>query len=357
MKNSIKFTAAAVILIAVTLSLTFFDKTVAPAWAIEDTIKALENIHSIKIAGPAFDIHLDELGELLEGDFVIWAKPDEKWNRSKELRFEISNRVAVVDSTETTYFYNPDQNRVIIKNFNNLHLSPWLDNNFFQTLKIFAENWDVSYGNDAETNRDSIFVTCTYSDEGKSWWFQFDAETKFPVRFKLWSNTNFEGKPDFYAEKIEYNLTLPDELFEFVAPEGAEVVKLHQKFPEYLDDPTCGITIEGGSDGQACSIIVKDYLQALIDGDWEYLAQIRPILDAEGWQQRYTKNNDNWATQVIQIKPPVLEEGCTIGPVVHTKVRYSNGYTRNLNYVIAVRSFDGIKSYVIAGTYNSDPEF
>ncbi|MHC4525823.1 MAG: LolA family protein [Planctomycetota bacterium] len=356
MKNTLKYTAAAVILIAATLSLTLFDKTVASAWAIEDTIEALENITSIKIIGSASTLRLDELGGKLEGDFAMWAKRDLKWPRSKELRFEMSNCVIVVDPTETTFFYDPNQNRVIVKDFNNFHLQPWLDSNFFQALKRFSENWKVSYGNDEETNRESIFVTCTYRSEGKSWWFQFDAQTKFPVRFKQWKNMSFEGNPEFYAENIEYNLALSDEIFEFEIPEGTEVVKLHQKLPDYLDDPDCGIATEGLSDGESCSLIVEDYLRALIDGDWEYLTQVRPIFDAEGWEQRYKKSS-NWATEVIQINPPALQEGCKIGPVVTTRVKYSNGQVRTLNYIVKIQSMDGIKTYVIAGTYNSDPEF
>jgi outer membrane lipoprotein-sorting protein len=358
MKNTIKYTAAAAVLIAAFLSLTLFNNTVASAWAIEDTIEALENIRSIKISGPAPSFNLDEFAGKLEGDFVMWAKPDENGLGSRELRFEVSNpnRVIVVDSSETTYFYNPDENYVAVKNFNNFHMNPWLDSEFFHTVKRFAENWKVSYGKDEETNRDSIFATCIYTPEKKSWWIQFDAESRLPVKFKQWKNMSFEGDPEFYAENIEYNPILPDGTFEFEIPEGTEVVKLHQKLPDYLDDPDCGIATEGLSDGESCLLIVEDYLRALIDGDWEYLTQVRPILNDEGWEQKY-KNSDEWATEVIQISPPVQQDGCKIGPVVHSLVKYSDGQIRSINYVVKIRYINEIKSYVIAGTYNSDPEF
>ena len=350
--------AAAIIIIAGILSLTLLDKTVTPAWAIEDTIKVLENIRSIKISGPAPSFNLDEFAGKLESDFVMWAKPDENGPGSKELRFEVSNpnRVIVVDSSKTTYFYNPDENYVTVKNFNNFHMNPWLGKEFFHTVKRFAENWEVSYGKDEETNRDSIFATCTYTPETKSWWIQFDAESRLPVKFKQWKNMNFEGEPEFYAENIEYNPILPDGIFEFEIPEGTEVVKLQQKLPEYLDDPNCGITADGLSDGEACSMIVEDYLQALINGNWEYLAQIRPILNAESWEHKY-KRNDNWFTEIVQIGPPIQQDGCKIGPVVPSLVKYSDGQIRNIKYIVKIRYIDGNKSYVIAGTHNSDKEF
>jgi hypothetical protein len=225
MKNRItKFAAAAVIIIAVTLSITLFDKTATPAWAIEDTIEALENVYSIKISGPAPNFSLGEFGRQLDGDFVIWAKPDENGLGSKELRFEGSNWVIAVDASEKTYFYDSEQNCVVVKDFNNFHMNPWLGSNFFHTVKRFAENWKVSYGKDEETDRESIFATCIYTPEVKSWWIQFDAETRLPVRFKQWKNMTFEGAPEFFAENIEYNPPLPEGIFEFEIPEGAKVI-------------------------------------------------------------------------------------------------------------------------------------
>ena len=351
-----KFAAAAVFVAVALLSVTLLDKTVTPAWAIEDTIKALEKVYAIKMSGPAPSFNLGEFGGKCEGDFVIWAKPDENGPRSKELRFEISNRVIVVDASETTYFYNPEQNHVTVKNFNNFHMNPWLDSEFFHTVKRFAENWKVSYGKDEETNRDSIFATCMYTPESRSWWFQFDAETRLPVRFKQWRNVSFEGEPEFYAENIEYNPPLPDEIFEFEIPEGVEVVKLQQKLPEYLDDPNYGIIAEGLSDGEACLMIVEDYLQALIDGAWEYLAQLRPICNAENWELKY-KRNDNWPVEIIQIGQPVQEDGCKIGPIVASVIKYSDGQIKNIKLIVKIRNIDGNKSYVIAGTYGGTKDF
>ncbi|MHC4989280.1 MAG: hypothetical protein ACYTFX_12430, partial [Planctomycetota bacterium] len=47
MKNTIKFTAAAVILIAATLSLTLFNQAVPSAYALEQTIQACHSVRFI----------------------------------------------------------------------------------------------------------------------------------------------------------------------------------------------------------------------------------------------------------------------------------------------------------------------
>lgn len=356
MKNPMtKFaTAAAVILIAAILSITILDRLVTPAWAIEQTIEALEKVYSIKMSGPVSST--SEFGEKNDGYFVIWAKPDKDGTESRELRFEMPNQTVVVDKSEETYFYNPKQNSVLVKNFKNFRISPWLGNEFFHIVKRFAENWKVSYGKDEETDRDSIFATCIYTPESKSWWFQFDSETKLPVRFKQWTNINFQGEPEFYAEKIEYNPPLPDGIFEFKIPEGAKVVKLQQKLPEYFNDPNCGILVEGLSDEEACLTIVDDYLRALIDGDWEYLAQLRPICNAENWELKY-KRNESWPIKVLEISRPSLQEGCTIGPVVPCIVEYSDGQIKNIKMIVKIRNIEGSKSCVIAGTYGGIKDF
>jgi len=346
-------TAAAIILFAV-LGITFLDKAATPAWAIEDTIKALEKINSIKMSG--YILRTSEFGENNEGNFIIWAKSDANGTASKELRFETSNQIVVVDASEKTYFYNPKQNSVCVKNSNDFQINPWLGSECFHIIKRFAEDWKVSYGKDEETDRDSVFVTCIYTSESKSWWFQFDSETKLPVRFKQWININFQGEPEFYAEKIEYDPLLPDGIFEFKTPEGAKVVELQQKLPEYFNDPNGGILVKGLSDEKACLTIVKDYLRALIDGDWEHLAQLRPICNAENWELKY-KRTENWPTEVLEIGQPLHENGCGIGPVVSCMIKYSDGQIKNIKLIVKIRNIDGNKSCVIAGTYGGTKDF
>ena len=227
MKNPfLKLTAAAVIILAVVLSVTVLDKSITPAWAIEDTIKALEHIHSIKMLGVVSGLNEDS--NSIEEIFALWAKPNAEETESRELRLVVPGQTTVVSPSGITFIYHPAQNTVsIIESTidSRPKIDPWISSKFFQDIKKFTENWKISYGKDEETGKNSVFATCIYAPKSKSWWFQFDSETKLPVRFKQWTNINFEGKPEFYAEKIEYNPELPAGIFEFKIPEGATVIE------------------------------------------------------------------------------------------------------------------------------------
>lgn len=353
MKNRItKLATVAGVILIVVLGVTFLDKAATPAWAIEDTIKALEHIYSIKISG----IVTNDSGEI-EVNFILWAKPNEDSTETGELRFEIPGRqVTVVALSGKTYTYKPKENVVSITEYKNFSINPWLGSKFFNSIKKFVENWKISYGKDEETGKESIFATFLHPTESQSWWFQFDSDTKLPVKFKQWLNTNFEGKPQFYATSIEYNPELPDGIFEFEIPDGAKVIKVPKKLPGYFDDPNVGISAEGLTDEEACLVLVEDYWRAIIDGDWEYLAQLRPICNVKEWEFKY-KRNENWPTEVLEISQPSKEEDCNIGPVVSCMVKYSDGQIKNIQMVVKFREIDGNRSCVIAGTYGGTKDF
>ena len=353
MKSKItKLATAAAVIIAVVLTVTVLDKATPTAWAIEDTIKALEHIYSIKMSGTTTN---DD--GTTEGEFVLWARPNEDGTESGELRFEVPDQqIIIVTQSGATYRYHPGPNVVYVKEYKDFRINPWLGSEFFQRVKRFVENWKISYGKDEETGRDSIFATCVHPLEAKSWWFQFDSQTKLPIRFKQWTNVNFAGTPQFYAAEIQYNSKLPAQIFEFEIPDGAKVVKVPKKLAGYFDDPNVGISSEGLTDEEACLVLIEDYWRAIIDGDWEYLAQLRPICNAENWELKY-KRNENWPVEVLEIGQPSQKEDCNIGPLVPCMVRYSDGQIKNIQMVVKLRDIEGNKSCVIAGTYGGTKDF
>ncbi len=79
MKTTVKFAAAAIVLIAALLSLTLFDKTVTPAYALEQTIQACHSVRTI---------HLREYHPNQETPIMIWAEfsPDGK---TRQMRLSI----------------------------------------------------------------------------------------------------------------------------------------------------------------------------------------------------------------------------------------------------------------------------
>jgi len=224
-------TAAAIILIA-TLGITLLSKSTTPAWAIEDTIAAIGQFDAIYMSGLIHASHQDfnDVQDLvLPGDngikFELWANANEQRTSSKDVRLQIADGVVIAVQNEVTYTYDPNSNTVSVEPGRHVKIRPWLSAGFFESIEKINENWQVIYGKDPATGRDLAFVTCSYSPECKSWWFEFDLESDLPVRFKQWYNTRREGAPAIDFQRIVYFEELPDQLFEFEIPEGATVIE------------------------------------------------------------------------------------------------------------------------------------
>ena len=233
MKSKIaKLATAAAIILVVALGITFLSKSTTPAWAIEDTIAAIGQFDAIYMSGLIDASHQDfNDGQdlVLPGDngikFELWANANEQRTSSKDVRLQIADGVVMAVQNEVTYTYDPNSNTVSVELGRHVKIRPWLSAGFFESIEKINENWQVIYGKDPATGRDLAFVTCSYSPECKSWWFEIDLESDLPVRFKQWYNTRREGAPAIDLQRIVYFEELPDQLFEFEIPEGATVIE------------------------------------------------------------------------------------------------------------------------------------
>ncbi|UCF42753.1 MAG: hypothetical protein JSV99_09195 [Planctomycetota bacterium] len=213
-----KLAAAAVIIVAAALSVSILTNLTSPAWAIDETIEAMQKFNGAHVQGISYE-------QNISGDsFTLWARANEDHNKPCEFRLE-GNVVTKVVKQDMTYNYNYDENVVTIRHWQVAQLDPWMHADFFGNAREHADKWDVLCGRDPETGRERIFLTCAFEKYDRSLWIEFDAETKLLTRLKQWNNTNFSGAPAFCFEKIVYFEELPDELFEFEIPEGATVIE------------------------------------------------------------------------------------------------------------------------------------
>lgn len=224
MKNPItKLAAAAMIAIAIVVPVAILNYTATPAWAIEQTIEAIEGFHAIYGSG----VTVDENGN--EFEFEYWARPRRDGTASGDLRMEAKGgRVIVVNEQQNvTYKYDPDKNVVSIESGITFYSNPWINSEFFRTMKEDCTEWHEEYRKDEATGRVCVFVKASDRDPGNNWSyiFQFDLETKLPISGKVWNNSDFKGKPYVTANKVVYNPSLPEGIFEFAIPEGVKVIK------------------------------------------------------------------------------------------------------------------------------------
>lgn len=159
------------------------------------------------------------------------------------MRFESSQEIVVVQG-DKAYCQRPGSKRVKIIEGHSIHnlkfwykimeLSPWLTGKILQTLKPLADDWQENFEKNKKTGQDCVFVKCSFKQLSASFWFVFDVKSKLIVEGKHWSNTNYEEPVNLHADGFVYNEDIPDEIFNFEIPDGAEVV--YQKYVEQKDE-------------------------------------------------------------------------------------------------------------------------
>jgi hypothetical protein len=378
MKSRIAKLVGTAAVIAITMGIIGVSlHTAQPAWAIEQTIQALENkdVKTLKVTaeftgGSNLFINSDEkTKETYQGVCTVWAKPHIYKMESREIRLEMPGFMELVVQSNNsqnydTYVYDVRKNIVhYYPNNIGVVINPWIGNNFFSMLKEMAENWNEQYEFDQKTGQEVVCVRCTLKNERieRAWWFQINLGTNLPIRFKQWTNVNFEGQPQFDVQTIEYNPELPEGIFDFVIPEGATVItqvgenqKEKEKIVSALADPANGMAVSDLSHEEACDQITRTYWQAVIDKDWETVYHLRPTISLEKWKNDNPLYGNNPPVEILEIGKPYQQEGCSMGPIIPCKIQYANGKIRDVSLIVMFRENEGKESCLIAGTWDSE---
>ena len=228
-----KLVTAAVILIAVALSVTILDRLTTPAWAIEQTVEVLKGIDSLVISG-TYNYSSAPI------PFKFWIRFSGDDGGSFDIRFECEKQIFVIRGKKAWAYWH-DEN--VVKIYQDVTASdgmmrdlrfwyklaqqnPWATGKGLTVLKWFADDWNQTYGKDERTGRDSVFVTCNYERLSTSLWFVCDLESKLLVEAKYWnfSSISRQEPPVCHATSFTYGEKIGDEVFEFQMPEGAEVI-------------------------------------------------------------------------------------------------------------------------------------
>jgi len=370
-----KLAAAAVIILIVALSITVLEKSTAPAWAIEQTIEAMKRFNAIYLSGTMVmarksleeGFNSEIVGEIFEDGkipFEIWARVNDQGTRSGNIKIEGANgMIGVADETETR-IYIPKDNTIYIQQGSHIMISPWPSHDFLSEKQKESEDWNVLYGKDAETGRDRIFATCCSTKEDKSWWFEFDSETKLLVRFKQWDNKHRQGKAQYDIKKIVYYEELSDEMFELEAPEDAEIFEGFSPFIgefDKLNDPQYGISAEGLTKDEACKKILERFWQATINDDLVSIRKLLPV--TADWEDEVLicnlgLNEEDDIVELLEIGHISHEAASNLGAVVVVPsiIKCKDGKTREVKMIIQFRQIDGLSSCVIYANSGSARE-
>ena len=371
MKNRItKLATAAAVIIAVTLGLTIvLEHGAAPAWAIEQTIESLEKFNAVHICG-TISGSFDSSGTFGSDDasqhgFNLWARTNEDHSQSSDFRLEVDDGQIRSVQGNDTYHYDPDQDVMHIIRGQKASISPWIGRELLQTLEQVTDDWQALYGKDPATGRKRVFVTCSCqrAHGPRSWWFEFDLETKLLVSFKQWHNLYRQGKPNFDAQRIIYYEDLPDEMFEFEVPKDTEISEafVPSWVLDILDDPNYGISTEGLTQDEACHRILEQFWQAVINADLTRIRKLLPVSAA--WNDKVLKanigiNKEDSPVEVLEIGRTSNESDSNLGPVavVPSILKCEDGKTREVKMIIQFRQTNGQLSCVLYANYGKTRE-
>ncbi|MBC8468316.1 MAG: hypothetical protein H8D56_02490 [Planctomycetes bacterium] len=336
MKNPItKLSAAAVIIVCIALTIIFMEKSVTPAYSFEQTLQAMQNLRTMYMVCKDWN---DE-------EFEIWIELDPdtgipRYCRAYWPRIKILN----ISRPDTSYQFSERANQVQINSGQLYHMDLAPAKVFEQFLLAAQENPErvVIFHEYDQQSKKSLIVIITRGD-GQSYKFYIDPDTKLPVRVQgLEDNTLGAVIRD--VDKIEFNVDLPEGIFDFEIPQGASIID-HNHDQKLLNDPQNGISTKGMTEQQAAENIATMYWNALISMDKTTARKVAPVSPQ--------MSDGSSIAKLVEVGTLYIQPGCGIGKLIPCRIRYKDGSLKEWKLIIKARNIDGHPSCVIAGFYSS----
>jgi hypothetical protein len=315
--KKIKLAIAAIVIFAVVLSTTFFEKT-NQAWAIEETIEAIKKYKGAYLSG----LCPGEKGSLV--GFEIWIRTNDARISSTDALMKLDDGIMQWTKDNSTYTYIPGQNIILYEDAVTVGITHWLGPELFKLLRTLKDA-KTTYGIDPATGREHAILSASLTDATgqKSFQVEFDVDTKLPVSIRNWDNLHKKGRATFSATKIRYFEQLPDSTFAVKTPVDAKYVEKPIIIPEVnleiLSNPKYGISAEGLTKEQACRIILEKLFNTVIEGDLKLIRNLVPV--SRSWSAESLKNilrigQDDEIVEVLQIGKISKESSSRLGPIV-----------------------------------------
>ncbi len=336
MKSPItKLSTAAVIVLCIALTIFFMGRTTTPAYAIEHTLQAMQDLRTMYIAckdwsGNEFDmwIELHPVTGIPEYCRAYWPK----------------SKVLNISRPDTSYQFSERGNQVQINSGKLFHMDLAPAKACEQLLQAAQQDPDstVIFHEYDERSKKNLIVVITRDDQ-QSFKVYIDPDTKLPVRVQG-LESRMLGSVIRDIELIEFNVDLPEGIFDFEIPEGAAIID-HDHNNKLLNDPQNGISTEGMTEQQAAETIATMYWNALIEADETTARTVAPVSAQMAWGPLLV--------ELVEVGRLYIQPGCGIGKLIPCRIRYKDGSLKEWKLVIKTRNTDGHLSCVIAGFFAS----
>ncbi len=347
MKSKItKFAVAAVVIIAVGLSITLLDKTVPTAYALEQTAEALKNAHNVH------SIFMDRQGRRVNA----WGKIDHTTGMITVMRMEYEDGGLYIITKDQTYF--EDDGLVAVKEGQYIKCGLVFNDFISKAARRLHDlgRMEVEKKISEEFHREVIVVNVKQPNVHLQ--AIIDIDTKLPIKFSIpW--VAYPNEPLDYTELLEYELDLPPDFFEFKLGPDTMVLGKHLD-TQFAKDPAYGITYNDDEDLQhLCHRIAGQYIQAKIDKDIETIKQLHSIhINRYGSNKMIEQavNMENYNNgkiiELLEFKPAYENKPRQM--MVPCKViKDYKGQPQEMysGVIVYLREHDGQKSAVITGFY------
>ena len=212
MKSKVtQLAAAAIIIVGVFVGINMFKGT--PAYAVEQTIEALWNIHTLRM----------ETKDVLQSAELL-MKINPETGLTDHIRMnKPSTGDIVITIPGQSYMYEKQRNEIQLVGQELLRN----DLNFKDPINSLTEQTNASGGRlviakefSETAQRDMIRVTIIRQDESVAGEFLMDPDTKLPIYIGVGAQ---DGKLN-YMGPIEYNVEIPEDTFEFTVYENVTVI-------------------------------------------------------------------------------------------------------------------------------------
>jgi len=334
----IKLSTAVVVIACIALVIPFTERIVTPAYSFEQTLQAMQDLRTMYMVCKDWN----------DDEFEIWIKLDPNTGKPEYCRaYWPKSKVLNISRPDTSYQYNERGNQVQINSGKLYQMDLAPAKVFEQLQQASRENPDsVVIFHEYDGRSDKSVIVVIWRGPTQSFKIYIDPDTKLPVRMQGLESKQL-GSVIKDIKNIEFNVNLPEDIFDFEIPEGASIID-HDRNNKLLNDPQNGISTEGMTEQQAAETIATMYWNALIETDETTARKVAPVssLMADG----------SLFAELVEVGSLYIQPGCGIGKLIPCRIRYKDGSLKEWKLIIKTRTIDGLPSCVIAGFYNSPVE-
>ncbi len=219
MKNrKAQLAASAVIAVVAVLAIGLWDRSAPAAYAIEQTIEAMREITTVHVLGKTID----------GGQIEIWMTVDPETGEHVNFYADFP-QITMVASPDEEYMYHKQANKVTHMIGGNSVQFDIRFGRFIEDMYKVARSLDTEvqfdFVYDPDSAKEVILLVIETDDSAME--SKVDPETKLPMSMNFKSTIEPEPGQIRQAvfDEIHYDLPLPEGIFEFEIPEGAEVTE------------------------------------------------------------------------------------------------------------------------------------